>query len=79
MFDALRFKSIVVLNGLTMGQVAKELGINRATLGRKMSGESDFFRHEIEKICEMLKIEHPQEVFFAQDITETQEKKTKEA
>ena len=42
MFNERRFKAQVVLAGMTMRQVAAELGIDEATLYRKMSGKSDF-------------------------------------
>lgn len=79
MFDRLKFKSLVVLRGLTMQEVAKILGIDTATLYRKMSGESDFYRKEIDCLCKVLRIENPQEIFFAENITETQKEAPKNA
>lgn len=69
MFDERRFKAQVVLAGLTMRQVAAELGIDETTLYRKMSGKSDFYRKEIQKLCDLLKIEDPAAVFFAEKLT----------
>ena len=51
MFNERRFKAQVVLAGMTMRQVAAELGIDEATLYRKMSGKSDFYRKEIQQLC----------------------------
>lgn len=73
MFDEKRFKAEVVLSGLTLRQVAASLGIDEATLYRKMNGKSDFYRKEIQKLCEILSIEDPTAIFFARDITQTQE------
>lgn len=47
MFDKNKLKAKFVENGLTMEQVAQLLGINPATLYRKMSGDSEFTRNEI--------------------------------
>ena len=64
MFNERRFKAQVVLAGMTMRQVAAELGIDEATLYRKMSGKSDFYRKEIQQLCNLLEIEDPTAVFF---------------
>lgn len=72
MFDRLKFKAIVVLRGCTMAEIAQVLGIDTATLYRKMNGESDFFRKEIDCLCRYLQIENPQEIFFAEKVTQTQ-------
>lgn len=69
MFDKKQFKAAVVLAGLTLRQVAAELGIDEATLYRKMNGESDFYRREIQQLCSILKIENPSAIFFAPKLT----------
>ena len=69
MFDEKRFKAQVVLQGMTIKQVAEELNIDSATLYRKMSGKSDFFRWEIQKLCEILDIKDPASIFFAEELT----------
>jgi DNA-binding Xre family transcriptional regulator len=50
--------------------LAVALGIQRATLDRKLSGESEFNRSEIENIIEILEI--PEEIamaiFFAKEV-----------
>lgn len=68
MFNRRLFKAQVALKGKTMRSVAKELGVDEATLYRKMSGESDFFRHEVQILCEFLDIANPTDIFFAHDI-----------
>lgn len=65
MFDEKRFRALVVLSGMTLQQVANEIGINEATLYRKMKGKSDFYRKEIQQLCDLLNIEDPASVFFA--------------
>jgi transcriptional regulator with XRE-family HTH domain len=72
MFNQKKFKALLVMKGKTMQNIADLLGINQATLYRKINGNSDFYRREIQAICNYLKIEDPNEIFFAQEITQTQ-------
>ncbi|MHC1681343.1 MAG: helix-turn-helix domain-containing protein [Clostridiaceae bacterium] len=69
MFDRKRFKSYLALSGKTTKDVAEELGVSEATLFRKMNGSSDFYRNEIQTICNYLEIYNPIEVFFADKLT----------
>ncbi|MCC8075742.1 MAG: toxin-antitoxin system, antitoxin component, Xre family protein [Clostridiales bacterium] len=48
MFNRNKFKATVLLNGASMQYVADIMGISLATLYRKMNGESDFTRNEIQ-------------------------------
>jgi len=68
--DSNKFKYYVMRKGSTLGRVATELGINPATLSRKLSGESDFSRCEIQKIREYLglNLAEAEEIFFNQNI-----------
>lgn len=68
MFQKNEFKAEVVRRGMTLSQIAEILGINPASLARKMSGESDFFRYEIEKIIHTLHLsgEEVLRIFFAE-------------
>ena len=54
MFEKNEFRAAVVRNGMTIEELAKCIGINAATLHRKMSGVSDFTRMEINRICKVL-------------------------
>lgn len=69
MFNRKLFKAQVVLKGGTLRSVAKALNIDEATLYRKMTGKSDFFRDEIQALCIFLEIENPKEIFFADEFT----------
>ncbi len=69
MFDEKRFRAAVVMSGLKMRDVAAELGIDSATLYRKMNGKSDFYRNEIQNLCELLDIKDPTLIFFAPNVT----------
>lgn len=48
MFNKNLFKAKYIEHNLKAADVAVILGINPATLARKMSGESDFTRNEIQ-------------------------------
>lgn len=54
MFNKNAFRAKVVGAGMTLAEVAGQIGINPATLSRKMSGESDFTRAEIQKMRTVL-------------------------
>lgn len=69
MFDKQKFRAILILSGKSISDVAKYLGINEATLYRKMNGTSDFYRNEIQLLCDYLNIENPKEIFFAEKLT----------
>lgn len=75
MFNKLKFRAAIIERGKTMGDVAKMLEINEATLSRKTNGVSDFSREEIQKICEYLNLESPMEIFFDNRFTQTQERR----
>lgn len=67
MFKKNEFRAMLARKEIGASELAKALGIDPATLSRKISGQSDFYRNEIEKICQILKLT-PQEtlqIFFA--------------
>lgn len=67
MFNEKKFKAKLVECGLSVTDVAKALGINEATLYRKIKGTSDFSRNELTMIKSTLgmTISEFEEVFFA--------------
>lgn len=69
MFDKNKFKVQLLLNNRKLPEIADLLGVNLVTLYRKMNGESDFYRNEIQLLCEILNIENPVEIFFAEEVT----------
>ena len=69
MFNEAKFKAAVIGSGKTLKDVAVALDISTVTLYRKMSGDSDFYRAEIEKCCKFLNIDNMSDVFFAQKVT----------
>ena len=56
MFKKNEFKAEVVRKGLTLAEVARELGLDPASLSRKINGNSDFYRGEIERIINLLNL-----------------------
>ena len=67
MFQKNEFKAEVVRRGMSLDDVAKAIGINPASLHRKMNGTSDFYRGEIEKIVKLLDLSGSDviRIFFA--------------
>lgn len=67
MFKKNEFKAMLARKEISVGDVARALGIDPATLSRKISGQSDFYRNEIEKLCQILKLtpDETMQIFFA--------------
>lgn len=67
MLNTPKLKAKIILEELTMAAVAEYLNVNVATLYRKISGESDFTRSEIQKLRKLLKLSMCEtvEIFFA--------------
>ncbi len=59
-------KSLIILNGKSISEVAEEMNISRTSLYRKISGKSQFTRKEISELISILKIEpyKAMEIFF---------------
>lgn len=64
MFNKQKFKASMVAAGKTSKETAEALGINEATLYRKISRNGDFSRLEIQKLTEFLKLDNPIDIFF---------------
>jgi|Cm827metagenome_2_1110796.scaffolds.fasta_scaffold47939_1 DNA-binding helix-turn-helix protein len=50
--------------GISQDRLAVRIGISPQTLCRKISGKRDFKLAEIVKICEVLNIENPIDIFL---------------
>jgi len=66
MFNCNAFYAAIKAKGETQGDAAKVMQINLATLHRKVTGKSDFYRREIELFCLHYQV-NPDEVFFNPD------------
>ena len=64
MIDTNALRGIIVAKGLTQEKVAKSIGINPKTFGKKMK-KGGFGSDEIEAMVKLLSIENPMAVFFA--------------
>ncbi len=57
-------KAEIVKSGYTQAEVAKLIGISETTMSRRMKNK-DFGIEEANKLIELLKIQNPQDIFFA--------------
>lgn len=69
MIDTKQIQHAMLDNDVTQGQLAKEMGIDVTTLRRKLKNGS-FYSTEMDKMIEILNIEDPVGVFFAQLVTQ---------
>ncbi|MBR4079823.1 MAG: helix-turn-helix transcriptional regulator [Christensenellaceae bacterium] len=69
MFDERQFRAAVCLAGKSMQEVAEAMGISRAALYKKLSGESDFSRGEIQKYCEFVQPADMKMIFFSEKVS----------
>lgn len=67
MFNKNKLSAKFVENGFTMKDIATLLGINQATLYRKMNSETDFTRNEISMLKDYLNfsLDEMNDIFFA--------------
>lgn len=68
MIDTNALKGIIVANGLTQQDVAREIGIAPKTFYAKMK-KGVFGSDEMEDMIELLNIENPGAIFFAPEST----------
>lgn len=65
MIDVKALKKLLIDKDKTMSGLALYLGISKTTLYRKLNGESDFYRGEMQKTREYLGEENIDFIFFA--------------
>lgn len=65
MFDKRALQAQMVLKGINAKELSDALGINESTFYRKLNNNGDFSRAEIAKITEVLELENPISIFFA--------------
>lgn len=68
MIDTNALKGIIVTKGLTQQDVATKIGITPKTFYAKMK-KGVFGSDEIEAMIDLLSIEKPCEIFFAEGVT----------
>lgn len=64
MYSKRRLMSYLALQGSTLGELADFIGIDRSTLSRKVNGQTEWTRSEIQKTCEFLHLTSPKLIFF---------------
>lgn len=67
MFDRRRFQAQMVLKGINGKELSEKLGINESTLYRKLNDNGNFSREEINKLINILDIDDPIAIFFAEE------------
>ena len=77
MYNERKFKAKLVEAGLTVEKLAETIGINQATLYRKIAGKSEFTRIEMQIIQKALHLTREDlcAIFFAEALAETQDEK----
>lgn len=73
MFDEQKFRAAAILSGLSMDQIANQLGINSTTLYRKLKRNGDFSRSEIQILRSLFIVKNTDSIFFADNLTKTQD------
>nr|UVY38448.1 MAG: BetR domain protein [Bacteriophage sp.] len=66
-------KAKMVEKGFTQSTLAIAIGISEMSLSRKINGLREFRLSEACKICEVLDIENPAQIFFAKTVPNTQQ------
>ena len=71
-------KAECVRRGVTLEELASRIGINNATLYRKMTGKSEFSRNELQAIRDILYLNDEQflHIFFENKLEKMQEKES---
>lgn len=65
MFDQNKLKAQMVLKSISAKDLSKALNINEATFYRKLKDDGRFTREEINTMIQVLEIEDPADIFFA--------------
>lgn len=71
-FDERRFRAQLTLRAFTLKKLADALGIHEVTLHKKIKDNGRFTRSEINKMIEILGIDDPESIFFAEELASTQ-------
>lgn len=65
-------KAKIAEKGETQKSVAKAIGISENSLSRKLNGIREFRLSEVLSLCGFLDIDNPKDIFFTQEIPNTQ-------
>ena len=70
MFNKYEFNAALARKGMKKVQLAKYLGIEYSTLYRKIEENGKFTREEMAKIIDILGIDDPMKIFFAEELVQ---------
>jgi len=73
-FKNLRLKAVMAGLEITLDTLAKEIGVAKGSLSRKINGKRKFTEPEIEAVCRFLNKE-PTEIFFDSMLSNEQQNK----
>lgn len=67
--DKQALQAAIVSRGLTAEKLSKAIGISKSAFSKKINGKSEFTLGEIQRIVEVLALESPIPIFFAQKVS----------
>ncbi len=70
MFNKYEFNAALARRGMKKVELAKYLGIEYSTLYRKIEENGKFTREEMAKIIDILSIDDPMKIFFAEELAQ---------
>lgn len=70
MFNKYEFNAALARKGMKKVELAKHLGIEYSTLYRKIEENGKFTREEMAKIIDILGIDDPMKIFFAEELVQ---------
>lgn len=68
MFNKNLLKAQIVAAGMTSKKLAERLEMNESTFYRKMNDDGNFTRSEINRMIDILNIQDPSAIFFAEHL-----------
>lgn len=69
MFDRKAFEMLIEQRGVKITALAAAMKMGTSTFYRKLSGESEFTRSEIQRCCEFFGADHLNQIFFAKEVS----------
>lgn len=57
------------VRGISVDELCRQVGFSRSAYYRKMNGTSEFTQSEIQKIVDILGLESPVGIFFAEKVS----------
>lgn len=69
MINAARLKYEMEVRHISVEDLCRELDISKSAYYRKINGKSEFTHSEIVKICEVLELDSPVGIFFAEKVS----------